>query len=262
MTSALTDIAQKAKSLCLVRSVDMLPKGHARIQTMLMYPDRSYIDVFVYADPDQPLLPPTVLSDLGQTTEFLLNHHVRPWTSKKRRQQLEDAVAVYGAKINGGKIELAVDGGALQDRIILLAQACLRASDLVLTKRLGLQSDFADDVEAFLSDQELDFDTAGSLPGLYGPVSVDFVVRGAHTTSAVFSLSSRTAGSGHTSAVEVFRKAHDLAKASGPEERVTIVDDSVRVLDVFKQDDLNRIEEYARVFMFSDRAQAHALMAA
>lgn len=261
MTSAIQEIARQAESLCLVRGVDMLPKGHARIQTGLMYPDGSFIDVFLYSDPAQPLLPPTVLTDLGQTTEFLLNHHVRPWTSKKRRQQLEDAVAVYGATINGGKIEMPL-GGSLQDKILLLAQACLRASDIVFTKRLALQSDFAEDVESFLSEEELEYEPNAVLDGFYAPVTVDFLVRGSHSTSAVLSLSSRTSGAAHTSANEVFRKAYDLAKANRPEQRIALVDDAVPVLQVFKKEDLDRIEEHASVFMFSDRAQVRALMAA
>lgn len=262
MTSATENVARQAEGLCLVRGVDMLPRGHARIQTGLLYPDGAYIDVFLCVDSAQPMLPPTMLSDLGQTMEFLINHQVRPWTSKKRKQQLEDAIAIFGATLNGGKIEVPLAGGSLEDRILLLAQACLRASDLVFTKRQALQSTFAEDIETFLAESDLNFDSGATLDGYYGPVAVDFVVRGAHATSAVLSLSSRTRGAAHASANELFQRFYDLAKANRPEQRITLVDDAVPVLQVFKQEDLNRIEEFSWVFMFSQCDEVRALMAA
>lgn len=135
------DAAQLIKTLhgrCMVKEADMLPKGHIRIQTGFLYPDGSSIDVFVVNDPKEPLLPPSRLSDFGQTMAFLLNHDVKPWSSKKRRIQLEDAVSLYGVELAGGALEKRITNTqeSLSEAIILLGQACLRMSDLLFTKRL------------------------------------------------------------------------------------------------------------------------------
>ncbi len=83
----------------LVRSVDQLPKGHVRIETPFMYPDGGSVDVFLVDE--SPLLPPTKLSDLGQTIAWLADVQVKPWLSKKRRQFLEDALHLRGSSARG-----------------------------------------------------------------------------------------------------------------------------------------------------------------
>lgn len=121
---------------CMVKKAEVLPRGHIRIETSFLYPDGSNVDVFVVNDPGSPLLPPTRLTDFGQTTAFLLNHEVRPWTSAKRRAQLQEAVSLYGVELAGGALVKPIADVAkdLNEGIILLGQACVRMSDLLFTK--------------------------------------------------------------------------------------------------------------------------------
>ncbi len=242
----------------------MLPKGHIRIQTGFLYPDGSSVDVFVVDEPSAPLLPPMRLSDLGQTMAFLLDHDVQPWTSKKRRTQLEQAIDLYGASLRGGALELPVTptDDSLQEGIVLLGQACVRMSDLLFTKRLQLQSPFNEDVEEFLSDASLQYEPSIQLSGQFGPVPVDFVVTGKSTRSAIITLFSRMTSSGHVQANEVFRKWHDLNAGGATESRVTLLDDSVDINRVYRDEDLKRIEQYSTLQPFSDRTNLEALLAA
>ncbi|MBK9753970.1 MAG: DUF1828 domain-containing protein [Nannocystis sp.] len=252
------------KTLCMVRGVDVLPRGHIRLETGFLYPDGSSVDLFLVNDPKEPHLPPTRLSDLGQTTAFLLNHDIKPWTSKKRRTQLEDAISLYGVTLAGGALEkkIADSQGTLKDEHILLGQACVRASDLLFTKRLQLQSPFSEDVEDFLADAELEYEPGVELKGQFAPVTVDFLVRGRTTTSAVLTLFSRLPAAAHTQANEVFRKVHDLQAAGRPEQRVTLFDDSVDISRVYRDEDLRRIELYSALLPFSDRVATRTLLAA
>jgi hypothetical protein len=135
-------------------------------------------------------------------------------------------------------------------------------SDLVFTKRLQLQSIFSDDVEEFLSDADLDYTPKAELPGLFAPVSVDFLVRGRTTNSAVMTLSARIAAAAHAQANEVFRKVHDLAAFDGVEQRVALIDDTAGGADVYRDEDLKRIQTYATVVPFSDRDSLRYLLAA
>lgn len=250
--------------LCMVRRTDVLPKGHIRIETGFLYPDGSSVDVFVVNDPQAPLLPPTRFSDLGQTMEFLLHHDVKPWTSAKRRVQLEDAISLYGVQLDGGSLikETSIEKESLQQGIILLGQACVRMADLLYTKRLQLQSEFTEDVEEFLADADLRYEPSVELATAYGPVKVDFLVHGRTTKSAVLTLFSRLSATAHVQANEVFRKVHDLQAAGRDEQRVTVVDDTVDVPRVYREDDLRRIQSYSTIVSFSDRSTTRELLAA
>lgn len=250
--------------LCMVRHVDTVPKGHVRIQTGFLYPDGSSVDVFLVDDDETQLLDPTKLSDFGQTTAFLLDHEIVPWTSKKRRAQLDDALELYDVKQEGGALVRHIDTRkeSLQEGIILLGQSCIRMSDLLYTKRLQLQSPFNDDVEEFIADTGLPFEAGVQLPGQFGPVSVDFLVSGKATQSAVLTLFSRLAAPAHTQANEVFKKWHDLNAFGGSENRITLLDDNVDVSRVYRDDDLRRLQQYSTVQPFSDRGTLAALLAA
>lgn len=261
------DAAALVKALqgrCMVKTVDILPKGHIRIQTGFLYPDGSSVDVFIVNDPREPLLPPSKLSDLGQTMAFLLNHDVKPWSSKKRRVQLEEAVSLYGVNLAGGALEKPISNTqeSLSQAILLLGQACLRMSDFLFTKRLQLQSIFTEDVEEFLTDADLNYEPAVELEGPFAPVAIDFLVFGRTTRSAVLTLFSRLPSAAHVQTNEVFRKIYDLSIANRPEQRITLLDDTVDVDRIYRADDLRRIEHHSTLVPFSDRMTVRNLLAA
>lgn len=257
-------LLQRLKRLCMVRGADILPRGHVRLETAFTYPDGAFVDVFLVKGAKSPQAPTALLSDLGQTTDLLLHHDVKPWSSKKRAVQLEDAIRLYGVELSGGALQKEVTSSdeALQQGIVALGQACLRMSDLLFTKRLQLQTAFSDEVEEFLNDADLEYQTKAELPGLYAPVLVDFLVKGRKATSAVMTLSARIPAAAHVQANEVFRKAHDLAAAGRTEQRVALIDDTTGVTEAYRDEDLRRIQSYATVVPFSDRDTLQSLLAA
>jgi hypothetical protein len=245
----------------LIRGVDRVPKGHLRIETEFLYPDGTSIEVFVVDDRGAPLLSSSKLSDLGQTTAYLLNLSVRPWVSAKRRTFLEDTLRTHRVEMNGGALEVPLSRpDDLPDAIIRLAQACSRASDLIFTRRVSLLSPFEDQFEEFLGDAELSYEPHAeiSLPD-NRTVEVDFLVRGKRTDSAVLTLSATTPSSAHTVSNEVFTKWYDIAAAERPENRITIFDDS---RDVYRATDLERLAKFSDVLPFSEHRQVVELLKA
>lgn len=75
-------------------------------------------------------------------------------------------------------------------------------------------------------------------------------------------LFSRLPAAAHSAANEVFRKVHDLHTAERPEQRVTLLDDTVDVARIYRDEDLRRIEAYSTILPFSERDTARALLAA
>ena len=60
------DIRARTSGQPLVLSVDVVPKGHIRLETAFVYPDGGSIDLFLRCD-----RPTLTLSDLGQTATML-----------------------------------------------------------------------------------------------------------------------------------------------------------------------------------------------
>jgi hypothetical protein len=101
-------------------------------------------------------------------------------------------------------------------------------------------------VEEFLSDAELEYTPNVELQGPFAPVAVDFPVRGRSKSSAVMVLSARLSTAAHAQANEVFRKVHDLATAGAPEQRVALLDDTGGFAQLYRDDDIGRIQLQAQ----------------
>ena len=244
----LKEIVERVNGHSIVRNVDQLPKGHVRLETMFLYPDGSSVDVFV-PDTDS-LFPLTTLTDLGQTTEWLMNVQVKPWMSKKRQRLLEDAIRLYGVKLEGGALETALPSlDGLMDSVVRLGQACVRVADLTYTRPTSLQTSVAEEVEEILADAELDYEPDVELEGKFGAkVRVDFVVKGRSLRSALLALSSANTSTAHTTANEIFRRWYDLDTAARTEQRVTLFDDRY---DTYRTEDLERLRDVSEVVALS-----------
>lgn len=253
------EIKKQAEGHSLVRSVDQLAKGHMRLETAFLYPDGSSVDVFVVEE--SPLFGTLKLSDLGQTTSWLLDVQVRPWLSKKRQRFLEDALRLYDVTQAGGALERPLPSpDVLIEGIVKLGQACVRVADLTYTRRSALQSSVNEDLEEFLADAELTFEANQELVGRHGAkVRVDFLVRGPHLTSSVLALASGNSSQAHVAANEIFKRWYDLDVPTRTESRVTVFDDR---FDVYREEDLRRLRDLSEVVALSDRQTMKDLLAA
>lgn len=254
------DVQRRTEKFSLVRAVDAMPKGHIRVETGLLYPDGSSIDVFV-VNGSPPFDKPKKLSDLGQTTAWLLDVQVKPWLSKKRQALLEDAIHTYGVTQSGGALEREIENpDSIAEDILRLAQACLRVADLSFTKRSSAVTLFSEKVEEFLNDSELSYAQNVELVGRYSkPIRVDYLVSGKKENSALLALSSAAPSGAHTLVNEIFRKWYDLEGVPSPGQRVTVWDDST---NVYKEDDLKRLGELSTVLPLSDEDDLRELLAA
>ena len=136
----------------------------------------------------------------------------------------------------------------------------MRVADLTYTRRSALQTGVGEEFEEFLSDAELSFEPNPELVGRHGTVvRVDFLVRGASTSSAVLTLASGNTTQAHSTANEVFRRWYDLDVPERSEHRVTVFDDRY---DVYRDEDLRRLRDLSDVVAMSDRQTLKDLLAA
>lgn len=242
----------------LVRGVDRVPKGHIRIETGLTYPEGASIDVFLVErdQEDQALY----LSDFGQTVAWLLDMQIKPWLSKKRQSLLDDTLRLLGVRQNGAALEMPLhDLQEAPEKVLRLAQACLRVSDLTFTRRSTLQTSFIEEIEEVIVDAEVPYETNVELIGRYErPIRVDFLVSGTHVDSAILTLGSGNSSQAHALATEIFSRWYDLRDVRH-EQRITIFDDSK---DVYRDSDLRRLEDISELVALSDRRQIQELVVA
>lgn len=247
----------------LVRSVDQVRRGHIRVETGLQYPDGSSIDVFLTHP--MPLAPGAQmrLSDLGQTTGWLLDMQIRPWMSKKRTAFIEDVLESLSVKQVGGELVLDLKPSeSLLGGVLKLGQACIRVADLMFTRRASLQNAFNEDLEEVLADGELQYQPNAELIGRQQrSVRVDYLVQGRARPSAVLSLSATNAQSAHNLSNEIFRRWYDLDTPDGLHvQHVTVFDDRQR--SVFRDEDLHRLGELSIVAPFSEKTALIELLQA
>lgn len=250
----------------LVRNVEPLRKGgRFRIETGLFYPDGASIDV--HLEPQNNLLDPMRLSDLGNTMAWLHDVGIRPWESKRRERMVRSAIETLGIRKDGGSLLVDVDEIAqLPERILTLAQGCLRVAGIIHSKRVTTQSRFGERVEEYLVNFDLPFDADVDLRGKRGNnVRVDYLVKGRSTRSAVLMLSSADISSAHITANEILRRWIDLQRIPDIEaggfdaQRVTVVDDEERR---YPPDDIERLGEFSAVVPISSPSQLQTMLAA
>ena len=243
----------------LVRGVDQLRTGPVRIETAFLYPDGASVELFVAEEPG--LFPIQRLTDLGQTMAWLLDVQVKPWLSRKRQGFLEDALRLYGVEQRGGELARPLpELEAIVPGIVSLGQACVRAADLMFTRRSAMVTAFAEQGEEVLNDVEVAYASNVELEGRFGrAVRVDFLALGPRAESAILTLSSGNASQAHVAANEIFRRWYDLDVPTRLEQRVTILDDRN---DVYREDDVQRLRDLSDVVALSDRQTLQDLLLA
>lgn len=236
----------------LVRGIDVLPKGHIRIETAFHYPDGSTMDLFIPRD-DGFLgdLEPIELTDFGNTLSWLAQLGINPLKSRRRRKLMNDVLRVYGITEHGTSLKCRAPTNELGAGIIRLGQACLRIADLAYTVRFLPRSQFAEEVEDMLDNAGFPYEPESPITGSEGKViKADFRVHGQRADTALMLLPAETKSppTARIRAEHVFAVFFDLQAWTG--QRVAALDDRS---PIYEDADLHRIEKVASILPFSDR---------
>jgi hypothetical protein len=241
---------QLIEKVSLVDGCDIVQDGSIRLLTPFMYPNGSHIDLFLKNK--EPLLEEIVLTDMGQTTSYLLDVQVKPWATNRRRQIIEDICRSLDVGWNGGQFEIPFnlqDPGNLSQQMMRLAQACIRVSDLAFSARLWSAGSFKEEMEEFFeSAVHRQYETDVVEPGKSGDgVKIDFRIFGETTVSLILTLSAASSVSGHNSANEALSRWFDLGRKKPNQQRITVLDESH---DVFRDGDLKRVGSLSTIIAF------------
>lgn len=235
--------------LSLVRAHDLVRDGSLRLATPFRYPDGSLIDVFL--KDTKELFEGFELSDKGQTMAYLLDLHVKPWTSQKRKQTLADICETLGVEQEGGSFRIRLkkeEMPSLPDAIVRLGQACIRVADLAFTQRLRSPSALTEDFEEFLVGLDRPYESGIRIPGQFGKdVEFNFKVQGKRIVSLVQILSTPNRFAAHSLSVEAFARWSDITPVRAEYQCLSVFDTTN---DVFREEDLRRLESVSEVVGF------------
>lgn len=247
-----------AKSFSLITACDVVRDGSLRLSTPFQYPDGTYIDVFVAQPPLQgELYPPAiVISDKGRTVANLLDVHVKPWTTQKRKQLVADICASLDVAQNGGEFLVRVQPasiGEFPQAVVRLAQACIRVSDIAFTQRSRSPGIFQEEVEEFISSIDLPYSPEFRVIGRFGnEIEFPFMVEGRKVRSLLQTLSTSNQSAAHTLANEVYIRWDDVPQERQRFQFITLYDTNN---DVIREVDFARLKTVSDVIGFPAESQ-------
>ena len=131
-------IREYIRTFSLVKECDVIKNGDLRMATPFCYPNGSYIDLFLTKTND--LFDKYVLSDLGQTTDYVADMQFNMWTTKKRRTRIDDICESLGVTQSDGQFRIYLtdeDFRQIYNPIVRVSQACIRVADLVFYSEIG-----------------------------------------------------------------------------------------------------------------------------
>jgi hypothetical protein len=122
----------------IVRKCNKLKTGVIRLETTFQYPDGSYIDLFLLEETllEQPFINNTninktklFLTDLGNTTNNLLDSHIELWATQQAREMVKLVCDSLAVDYENGEFRVFIDEQSqndLTEYVLRLAQACTR----------------------------------------------------------------------------------------------------------------------------------------
>lgn len=248
------DIQTAVSGSSLIRTCSEVRNGSMRLMTPFIYPEGSNVDVYV--EFSAPLLSQVQVTDGGQAVDFLSDLSIDPNKTKKRRQMALDICRSLDVTFDGWQVKsepVGLDG--ITDAMLRVAQASIRLADLMFTQRLQSVSIFKDEVEEFIADLGVPYESEVLIPGIKGtPVPVDFQVQGGRQDKLVLLL----ARGSHQTANEVFVRWHELRNRNS--KLLTILNDQEELS--VRGDDIARLEEYSIVLPWQDRTGLKEVLAA
>lgn len=247
--------AKIASGISLVMDCSEIKPGLLRFTTIFKYPDGSQVDLFLRQD-EATFTNAFTLTDLGETTAYLLEMNIRPWKTQRRKKLISGICSTLEVQQEGGEFKIPLasyESEQLGDAFVKLAQACIRVSDVSMTQTLRVVSAFKEDLEEFLDSTGYQYETDRMVRGKFGPdVRIDFSIEGPRRVSLMQALTAGNIVVGHRAAEEVFTRWYDIAPMKSAMQFITAVDANN---SSFPDQDLRRVEEHSIIVAFPDQQQ-------
>ena len=219
-----------------------------RVRTPLLYPDGGIVDVFVL-ERDEGY----AVTDFGDALGWLRMQSASRRRSPKQQFLVEDVCQTLGVELDHGQLVLrSVVSEALGEAVLRLAQAVVRISDLWFTLRARIRETTADEVEKWLRERQIPFESGVRKQGRSSKSwTVDFQTKTETRTSLVFLLSTGSRTASRRISEHVLAGCVDLSHLKVREPRLAFVSLFDDTEDVWRTEDFELVEDYSKVARWS-----------
>lgn len=235
-----------------------LPSGAMRIRTPMLYPDGGLVDVYIQ-EVDYGYL----VTDYGDALGWLYMQSAGGNLSPKQRSLLDDVLLTQGVRLENRELKiLCPDSDSLSEAVHLVAQTVVRVADLWFTFRSRRGESIADEVEEWLKHRPYQYERGVTQSGQSGREwKVDYQVRAGSHQSFVFLLSSGSRAAARQISAQVVAGCFDLLPYAKTYRAslVSLFDDTS---DVWRQEDLNLVQEVSETVMWSQPDKLERVLAA
>ncbi|HEY8361981.1 MAG TPA: DUF1828 domain-containing protein [Tissierellaceae bacterium] len=144
------------------------------IKTPFEYPDGDEIDLYLFTKNSK-----IIISDLGETMQYLASYNIEVKNSPKKMQVIEDAIRGTCIEFFRGQFFVTLDElSEIAFAVIDLAQVIIRVSDLIYTIRGRTFASFEEDVKEFLEVNRYPYEEQYLVTGSSGlDYRIDFAVK-------------------------------------------------------------------------------------
>jgi len=229
--------------------------GRLTIVTPMEYPDGDLIELYLVEEPEG-----LVLTDLAETLAILASYNLDVKRSPKRFKVFQTVLKAQDVHYFEGSLRIPII--SLEDvvpALLRLAQAVLRVSDLLFTLRFGAGTTFKDEVEEFLTEHQVRYETDYRVTGRSGQqYTIDFYIE-RRKPFLIQALSSGSSSYAEILVSKTIRMWFDVTRVDGRYQYVSLLDD---MIEVWKSSQFEILGDLSTVITWSERERLLALVQA
>ena len=227
--------------------------GYLSIITPLEHPDGDCIELYLIEENGR-----LILTDHAETLAILASYGFELKRSVKRVRLLNSVLKPANVHLFQGALRIELEHEAeLAPAVVRLSQVSVQAGDLLFTLRYGAGTAFKEEVEEFLVERELRYETNYRVFGRsQQQYSVDFYIE-KRRPALLQTLSSGSASYAETLISKTVRMWYDITRVDGRFEYVSLLDDSV---DVWKPSHLDLLSDLSKVVAWGERDDLISLL--
>ena len=235
------------------------PQEGVRVRTPMLYPDGGVVDVFVLEGNNG-----YIVTDFGDALGWLGLQSVTQRRSPKQNALIQDVCQTLRIEIDRDRLMLrGVACGALGESVLRVAQAAVRVSDLWFTLRNQAIQSTAAEVDEWLREREIVFETRVSKQGRSTQNwTIYFETRTDNRTCLVFLLATGARGAVRRMTEHVVAGCVDLNHLKGSQPDLVFVSLFDDTEDVWLPADFDLVGGLSEIALWSHPDELERLLIA
>ena len=223
-------------------------RGGVRVQTPMLYPDGSEVQVHVLQREEQ-----VVVTDHGDVLGWLRMQTSAQRLSPGVRKRIGEICDLQGATLERGRlIERCTSPTEVADAVHRVGMAMVRIADIASTFGSRSRSTVADEVDEWLREREFTYEREVRVQGHSRKWRADYRVVNDARTSLVFLLSARNRNAVRNKPERVLATCVDLTIHLAHQQKLALVSLFDDTTGIWRDKDFRLLESHSEVARWSN----------